>query len=348
MGRVGLIRGGVCAFVASVLGVAWSVGDAMADDRVVLGINGPARAEHGGFYQAVADGTYHRYGLDVVLREATPEDDNVALLLDGQLNFAIAGTMLGQLEQSFAGLSTITIAAFFQKEALVLLAHPDVTSLDQLAGKTLLLSGDGRRTFWPWLKLAYGLSDAQVKPLDFEFRAFVADPLSVQEGYVSSASDAVESVGGFTPSVLTMGEASYRPYASLIQTTHATVTGRRELVQRFVDATIAGWYVYLYGDPAPAHALIRQHRPNTTDAALLLIRHKINSQGLVDSGMALRVGIGAMDGGRWIDLFKLGHRREYYRIDQAHQLFDLLSRMYTLDFVNQKSAMEIKHRLLAD
>ena len=36
-------------------------------DKVTFGTNWVAEAEHGGFFQAVADGTYKKYGLDVTI-----------------------------------------------------------------------------------------------------------------------------------------------------------------------------------------------------------------------------------------------------------------------------------------
>jgi NitT/TauT family transport system substrate-binding protein len=323
-------------------------GRAPAADRVTIGLNGVVGAEHGGFFQAVADGHYRRYGLEVLFREPDARQDNVHALMDGALDFNIAGSMVAQVEETIAGLPTVSVAAIFQKELVVLLARPGLRSPGQIAGRTLFLSQDGRWSLLPWLMRAYGASAAQVRPADGTFRAFAAEPDSIQEGFSTSAPQAIEVAAGFRPNVVTLGEAAYRPYSGLIQARRATVEERAELVQRVVDATAAGWYSYLYGDPSPAHDLIRRHRPDLGAAELLRVRHVMNVQGLVDSGLAEKAGIGAMEGGRWADLVKLGQRRGYYAFHGAFGAADALSRMYTLDFVNQRAGMEIKQRLLAD
>ena len=42
---------------------------ASAPRKIVFATNWKAQAAHGGFYQAVADGTYKRYGLDVTIQQ---------------------------------------------------------------------------------------------------------------------------------------------------------------------------------------------------------------------------------------------------------------------------------------
>ena len=49
--------------------------------RLVFGTNWLAEAEHGGFYQAVAEGLYRRHGLDVTIRMGGPQVNPLQLLL---------------------------------------------------------------------------------------------------------------------------------------------------------------------------------------------------------------------------------------------------------------------------
>jgi NitT/TauT family transport system substrate-binding protein len=330
----------VAAILVAALLVLPAVG--RAGDRVTVGLPGPALAEHGGFFQALADGTYARYGLEVVLREAGPEDDHVALLLEGAIDFNVAGSMLGQVEQTLAGLPTVSVAAIFQKEAYALLAHPQVRGIQDLEGDRLLLSADGRRALWPWLARAHGLADGPPDPRGADLATYLADPESVIDGYLVSMPGVIERAGGFRPTVLRLAERPYEHYSSVIQTTWPFLAERRELVQRLVDASILGWYAYLYGDPGPAHALIRSRNGEMTEEHLTEARQVIIAHGLVDSGIAQKVGIGAMVGGRWADLLNLGHRRGFY---PSHAKPGLFAGMYTLDFVNQNVGRELKQRL---
>ena len=61
-------------------------------DKVSFGTNWVAEAEHGGFFQALADGTYKKYGLDVTIVPGGPNDNNRMLLMAGKLDFFMAQT----------------------------------------------------------------------------------------------------------------------------------------------------------------------------------------------------------------------------------------------------------------
>ena len=57
----------------------------LADDKVTFATNWKAQAAHGGFYQAVADGTYKKFGLDVTIQQGGPQVNNRPLLPAGRL-----------------------------------------------------------------------------------------------------------------------------------------------------------------------------------------------------------------------------------------------------------------------
>jgi NitT/TauT family transport system substrate-binding protein len=65
-----------------------------------------------------------------------------------------------------------------------------------------------------------------------------------------------------------------------------------DLVQRFVDASIIGWYNYIYGDNAKANELIKKHNPEMTDDLIAFSIAKMREYGIVDSGDSVRSGIG--------------------------------------------------------
>src|ERR1700753_3742432 len=79
------------------VGVAGAValsGPAFALDKVTFGTNWLAEAEHGGYYQAVVDGTYAKYGLDVTIVPGGPQANNGLLLAAGKLDFYMGGNLL--------------------------------------------------------------------------------------------------------------------------------------------------------------------------------------------------------------------------------------------------------------
>ena len=164
----------------------------------------------------------------------------------------MGGNLFEQFNFTQNNVPMVTVAAIFQKEPQVLLAHPDagVKELADLDDKTIFISNDGRQTYWLWLKQVYGFSDDQLKPYTFNPAPFLADTNSVQQGYVTSEPFAIEQQGGFKPVVLLMADYGYDTYSTTIETSQKLVDENPDLVQRFVDATIEGWYNYLYGDNA--------------------------------------------------------------------------------------------------
>jgi NitT/TauT family transport system substrate-binding protein len=319
--------------------VGGSVGSATADEALTFGTNWKAQAEHGGFYQAVATGLYKARGLDVTIRPGGPQVNHAQLMASGKIDFNMGGNLFGQFNLTQNQVPVVTVAAIFQKEPQVLLAHPDVKSFEDLAGKTLFLSNDGKLTYWLWLKQAYGLSDEQLKPYTFNPAPFLADKNSAQQGYVTSEPFAIETQGGFKPTVLMMADVGYDTYSTTIEAHAGMVRDKPEVVQAFIDATIEGWVSYLYGDPAPGNALIKQDNPDMTDEQIAFSIKAMKEFGIVDSGDALTAGIGAMSDERWKSFYGKAVSWGLYPADMP------LDQMYTLQFVNKGVGLELKKKL---
>src|SRR5262249_11858199 len=148
-------------------------------DKVSFGTNWVAEAEHGGHYQALADGTYRRYGLDVTIVPGGPNVNNRLLLPVGKLDFFMSANTL----QSFDA-----VAAMFQKDPQVLIAHPDqgIDKFEDLKKLTLFISKEGLASYFQWLKADFGFSEARVKPYTSNPQPFLADKRSAMQGYVTS------------------------------------------------------------------------------------------------------------------------------------------------------------------
>lgn len=344
--RHGRARGGalgisaaISPLVAAALAVA--AGGVSAADKLTFGTNWKAEAEHGGFYQAVADGTYARYGLDVTIRPGGPQVNHSQLLAAGRIDFNMGVNLFSQFNFTRNEVPVVTVAAIFQKEPLVLLAHPGagIASFADLEGKTIFLSNDGRLTFWLWLKQVYGLEDSQIKPYTFNPAPFLADKNSVQQGYVTSEPYAIRRQGGFDPVVLVMADAGYDTYSTTIETSAKLVKENPDLVQRFVDASIEGWYNYLYGDNAAANTLIKKDNPEMDDDQIAFSIEAMKKYGIVDSGDALTLGIGAMTRARWKSFFDKAVGWGVYPPDLPWE------EGFTLQFVNKGHGLDLKKKL---
>jgi NitT/TauT family transport system substrate-binding protein len=304
---------------------------------VSYGTNWVAQAEHGGFYQAVADGTYAACGLDVTIVPGGPQVNNGAQLLAGNIEFYMGGTLdafFGVQE----GLPLVNVAAMFQKEPQILLTHPGVvSSFEEIKSlPTLLISDGGYVSYYQWMKSAYGFTDEQRVPYTFNAAPFIADPQSAMQGYLSSEPLVVETEGGFTPDVWLIADAGYTSYSTTIQTLAATVAERPEVVQCFVDGSIIGWYNYLYNDNSAANALIMQDNPDMTQELIDYAIAKMKEAGIVDSGDALSLGIGVMTAERMADFYG-----KMVAAGVIPEGLDITS-SYSLDFVGKGVGMDLK------
>jgi NitT/TauT family transport system substrate-binding protein len=313
-------------------------GAAQALDQVTFGTNWKAQAEHGGFYQAVATGIYEKHGLDVTIRPGGPQVNHAQLLAAGQIDFNMGGNVFGAFNYVLNDIPMVTVAATFQKDPQILMAHPDqgFRTLADLKGRPILISQDARTTYWEWLKAEFGFTDDMIRPYTFNPAPFLADPGAIQQGYLTSEPFAVEREGGFVPQVFLLADAGYDTYSTTIETSWRLVEKNPDLVQRFIDGTIEGWYSYLYGDPAPGNALIKADNPEMTDAQIAYSIAKLKEYGIVDSREAEQLGIGAMTDERWRNFFRFAADAGLYPKDLD------LARAYTLQFVNKKVGMELK------
>ncbi len=311
---------------------------AQTPDKVSFGTNWVAEAEHGGFYQALADGTYRRYGLDVTIVQGGPQVNNQLLLAVGRLDFFMSTNTLQSFDAVEQNIPTLAVAAMFQKDPQVLIAHPGrgIDDLRDLRGLTLFISQEGVITYFQWLKREYGLADAQVKPYTFNPQPFLADPKSAMQGYVTSEPYAIEKITGVKPKVFLLADYGFDSYSTLIQTRRELVEGKPDMVQRFVDASIIGWYNYIYGDNRAGNDLIKRQNPEMTDALLAYSVATMKEHGIVDSGEATELGIGAMTDAHMASFFDKMVKAGVVKAGLDYR------KSYTLRFVNKKVGLELR------
>jgi NitT/TauT family transport system substrate-binding protein len=289
--------------VLSMLG--WSMA-ARAADQVAFGLDWLAEAEYGGYYQALATGLYAKHGLEVEIRQGGPQVNQAQLLLAGRLDFTIASNSFLALNFAQQDLPFVAVAAMFQKDPSILLAHPGAgnDSFAALRGKPIMIGADTRVGYWNYLRIKYGYSDSQIRPYTFNAAPFLANPDAIQQGYLGSEPYLIRQQGGFDPVVLQLADTGYAGYASLIATSTRLATTRPDVVRRFLAATAEGWHSYLNGDPTPGNALMKQANPEMTDGLLAYGRNALKTHGIVESGDALTMGVGAMTDARWAAFFR--------------------------------------------
>ncbi len=289
------LGGPVGWFLAAVIGLA-SPAPAGANEAFVFVTNWFAQAEHGGFYQALAEGIYQKNGLDVTISMGGPQVNVFQLMAAGQADCVMGTSDIQTMQTRAGGVPVVTVAAFFQKDPTVLIAHADVTSIEDLRDKKILISTGAHRSYWPWLKKKYGFVDGQTGPYTFSYQPFIADKNMAQQGYITNDPPILRNLGIET-SVFLLSDGGFPAYANTVSCMDRTVADRRRQVGAFVRASAQGWKSYL-ADPAAGNALIKRDNPRMTDAQLAYAWATMKQTGMVTGGDAATGGIGVVTAAR--------------------------------------------------
>ncbi len=309
-----------------------------AQDKVTFATNWLAEAEHGGHYQAVADGTYLKYGLDVTIRPGGPQLNNRLQLISGRVEFYMNANMVPSFTAIEQKVPVKTVAAMFQKDPFIFMSHPGegFDKWDDLKNATAFVGNEALASIFQWLKQEYGFREERVKPYTFNPAPFIADKKSIQQGYATSEPFEVERQGKFKPNVFLAADYGFDTYSTLIETRDDIIAKRPDLVQRFVDASIIGWYNYIYGDNTAANALIKKNNPEMTDAQITFSIARLKEHGIVDSAESFANGIGAMSDARMKSFFDKMAKAGVVKADIDYK------KSYTLQFVNKRVGMDLR------
>ena len=329
----GLSRALVLALV-----IAPAAAQAQQLEKVTFATNWVAEAEHGGFYQALADGTYRKAGLDVTILPGGPNVNHRLQLLAGKIQFYMSANTLQAFDAVGQNVPTLVIASMFQKDPQVLLAHPDqgIEKFEDLKKLTLFISKEGVASYFQWMKRDFGFNEQQVKPYTFNPQPFLADKKSAMQGYVTSEPFAVEKAGKFKPKIFLLADLGFGSYSTLIETRRDMVENKPDVVQCFVNASITGWYNYLYGDNSVANARIKRDNPEMSDELIAYSIAKMKEYGIVDSGDSLKLGIGAMTDARMKSFFD-----KMVAVGVVKGSIDY-KKAYTLRFVNKGVGVDLR------
>ena len=315
---------------------------AQALEKVKFGTNWVAQPEHGGFYQAVADGTYEKCGLDVEIVPGGPNVNNRALLLAGKIDFLMDGNLLQPFNSVKEGIPIKVLASMFQKEPQIFMTHPG-QGLDTWESlKTvdnLMIGNGGYHSFFLWMK-SIGFRDEQRKPYTYNSAPFLADKESAQQGYVTSEPFAIMKEGGFKPNVFLLADYGFETYSTLIDAMENTVKNKPEVVKCFVEGSILGWTNYMYGDRTAANKLIQKDNPDMSDEQIEFSIAQLNKYGIVDSGDTETKGIGAMDPARI---------KRFYDTMVKAGVVDAgidVTKVYDLSYVNKGLGLDVKKKLM--
>lgn len=316
---------------------------AFAQDKITFATNWKAQAAHGGFYQAVADGTYKKYGLEVTIQPGGPQVNNRPLLPAGRIDFLMTGNLLHSFDNVKNKVPTVVVASMFQKDPQALMAHPGqgYEKFEALKNAPLaLIAKDGQFSWWQWLKVTHGFKDEVLKPYNYNLGPFLANNKAIQQGYSVAEPIYIENQGKFKPVVHLLADHGFSTYSTVIEARTETVKTKPDLVQRFVDASAIGWVNYLYGNRKAANAMMIKDNPEMTEAEMEASVALMKSQGIVDSGEAATKGVGAMNAARVKDFYDQMVKAGLYKAGEVD-----LAQVATYQFVNKGVGQDIKAKL---
>ncbi|MBZ9742455.1 MULTISPECIES: ABC transporter substrate-binding protein [unclassified Mesorhizobium] len=322
----------VALLAASTLGAA-------ANEKVTFGTNWLAEPEHGGYYQAVADGTYAACGLDVTIMPGGPQVSGRPMLLAGKIDFYMGGNLLSAFDAVQQGIPMRVVAADFQKDPQVIMSHPG-EGLDKWEdlknAEQYILGDEGAQTFFQWMVIELGFDASKRVPYTYNTAPFLANKKSIQQGYVTSEPFAVKKEGGFVPNQFLLADYGWDTYSTTIEVMQDTIDKKPEMVQCFVDGSAKGWYKYLYGDNKAANDMIKKDNPDMSDEQIAFSIEQMKKFGLADSGDTEKLGIGAMKEERIKSFYD-----KMVKAKVTPAGIDI-TKAYTLAFINKGVGLDLK------
>ena len=316
---------------------------AQTAEKVIFATNWKAQAEHGGYYQALADGAYKKCGLDVRIQMGGPSANNRPLLAVGKIDFLMGGNMLQAFDSVKQKIPTIVVAAHMQKDPQGIIVHPGQgyeKFEDLKKAPAIMISAYSLAGFYQWMKSQYGFKEEQVKPYNFSIAPFLVNKTWAQQGLLSSEPYSIEKEAKFKPKFFLLADYGWSTYSNTVETRTELVEKKPQLVQCFVDASAIGWANYLYGDNRQANELIKKANPEMTDDVIAYSIAKMKEYGIVDSGDTLTKGIGMMTDARMRDFLDKMVKAGLFEAGKID-----LKKAYTLKFVGNGAGLDVRKKL---
>jgi NitT/TauT family transport system substrate-binding protein len=307
---------------------------AFALDKVSFITDWFPEAEHGCYYQAKADGTYEKAGLDVEIRPGGPSINNAQQLATGAVDFAQISSGMQMIGYTKDKIPIIAVATLMQKHEQILMAHQSagLKTLADMKGKPIMISKYSIDGFWAWLKAAYGFSDDQIRPYEFNLAPFLADKSVIVQGYLTSEPFNAQKQGADSQ-IFLLADSGYNDVAAIIGARTDWVKNKKDLVQRFVDASIKGCYAFFNGDPSKAFALIKSQNSEMTDDQMKYTWDSLKKNAIFTSPDTDKLGIGATTDEHWKSIWDLMVSSKIARDGEDYKA------AYTTEFVNKKVGM---------
>jgi NitT/TauT family transport system substrate-binding protein len=136
-----------------------------------------------------------------------------------------------------------------------------------------------------------------LRPYNHSLAPFLSDKTAAMQGFATAEPKRMAEATGREPRVFLLADHGWNSYSTVLETRTQLIEERPELVQRFIDASIAGWRNYLAGGKpaAVADELIKKENPAMTDGQIAFSRAKMRELQLLGPNEPSKIRIGAID-----------------------------------------------------
>lgn len=255
-----LVIFGLLLLTLNVFGAAWATPNTSDDlQQVSVQLKWKHQFQFAGFYAAIHQGYYRDAGLEVQLKELTPNISPVDPLIAGRIEFAVADT--GALIYRSNGVPVVALANIFQQSPSILMAleSSGIRSLEDVRGKRIMLSGGYLNAELMAMLSTAGIHNDDLKLIGInpDISILLQGETDTYNGYTTNEPYFLEQQN--IPFITFMPrDYGIDFYGDTLITTEAIIEKDPQMVDKFVQATLQGWE-YAVKHPEAVVDLILAH-----------------------------------------------------------------------------------------
>lgn len=288
------LRGLISVFVPAFLVVTlWADGAAALDSArpVTIQLKWLHQFQFAGYYAAIQQGYFTEEGLSVTLLEGQPNVSPVNAVLSGKADFGISNAEL--VLDRMNGEPVVAVAAIYQHSPYIVIAKPSIFSIQNLAGKRVMLEEDSAELQAYLASEDLSPSDFTVFPHTGSVAAFEKDEVDAMTAYVTTEPYMLDQAG-VAYRIFDPKASGIDFYGDTLFTSDSLARGDPELVRKVRSAVIKGWTYALSHQSEMIDLILARYSTRIT-------RDQLSFEAAMIRKLAIPevVEIGYMNPGRW-------------------------------------------------
>ena len=242
---------------------------AVQNSKIVLQLAWLHQFQFAGYYMAKELGYYDDIGIDLEIKEYSPEITIIQEIENNKADFAISHSEL--IIDKINGKDVVALGAIYQMPPLMLLTRDDtgIKTVKDLKNKKIMMTGNSINTASILAMLhANGLTKKDIKiiPHSFDFRDLINKKTDAIVSYLSNEPIRLEENNvGYT--IFHPKEYGFDFYGDILFTSSKFIKKNPTLTKEFYEATLKGWK-YAFDNIAKTSELIYK-KYNTQNRTLI-------------------------------------------------------------------------------